>query len=163
MLDTKQEEKIKYFLEALNKVKSSSSGIGREVLFDLGLVVTEDSSQAKIEDLLRFFSQDKAKILKYDNDKYENPFIEELTQLIENKKWVLIDLVEDPGHQMINQLKNLANSNIMQILDYKDKEIFNPKLSEESRIVVVVKRDFLENEISYPNFTSIFGPQISLE
>ena len=162
MLNSEQEEKTKYFLEALNKVSSPLLGRSGEGLFDLGLIVIEDGSQAKIEDLLRFFPQDKAKILKY-NNKYETPFIEELTQLIEDRKWVLIDLVEDPGHQMINQLKNLANSNIMQILDYKDREIFNLKLPKESRIVIVVGRDFLENEVSYTGFISIFGPQISLE
>ena len=162
MIIKEQEEKLRYFLESVNQITHPVAPEYSEMLYDLGLIIFEDNSKARVNDILSVFPKNKVEVLKYDNNQHETPFIEKMVNLLENKKWILIDLKEDPGHNLINQLKHLSESNLMQLLDYKGKEVYNLKLPLESRIIAVVQRDFLEKEISYPYFLDIFGPIISL-
>ena len=162
MLTEKQKEELSYFLESVNQVTHPIAPESSRMLYDLGLIIFEDGSGAAVNDILSVFPKDKIEVLEYSNNKYENSFIEKMANLIENKKWALIDLEDDPGHNLINQLKHLSDSNIMQLLDFRGKEIYNLKLLAESRVIVAVRRDFIEKEISYPHFLNIFGPIISL-
>ncbi len=162
MLSKEKEEKLKYFLESVNQVAHPSVPGSSVYLYDIGLIIIEDDSSVTIEDVFSVFPKDKAKLLEYKDGIVESEFIEQVVNLLENKKWIFIELKKDLDHQLINQLRNFSENNIVQLLDYKGKEIYNLKLPPESRIVVIVKRSFLEKEISYPYFFNIFGPVISL-
>lgn len=162
MLTHQQEEKMKHFLEAVNQV-THPTGLGSlEKIYDLGLIIFEKDCKATIDDIVSVFPENKVEVLKYENNKYEASFIEKMVDLLKNKKWILVDLKVDPGHDLINQLRHLSDENVMQLFNFKGKEVYNLKLPIESRIVVVVQRDFLEKEISYPYFLNIFGPILSL-
>ena len=161
MLKKEQQDKLKLFLESVNQVTHALSPEVREPLYDLGLIIIEPDSKAKTKDILSVFPDGKAEILEYES-KNDASFAEKMADLINDKRWVFIELNGDPGHNLINQLRLLSEQNVMQLLDYKGSEIYNLKLPLESRIVVVVKRDVLEKEISYPNFLNIFGPVLSL-
>lgn len=162
MITQEQKSKLDYFLESVNQVTHPVALGSLEEIYDLGLVIFEKDSKATIDDILSVFPKNKVEVLKYENNKYEIPFIEKMVNLLENKKWILIDLKVDPGHNLINQLRHLSDDNVMQLLDFKGKEVYNLKLPVESRIVVVVQRDFLEKGISHPRFLNIFGPVLSL-
>jgi len=162
MITKKQEKKLRFFLESVNQVSHPITLGSLEEIYDLGLIIFEKASKVTVDDIVSVFPKNKVEVLEYENNQYEATFIEKMANLLEDKKWILIDLKEDAGHNLINQLRHLSDNNIMQLLDYKGKEIYNLKLPLESRVVVVVQRDFLEKEISYPHFLDIFGPVLSL-
>ena len=163
MINEQRKEKLKYFLESVNQISHQIAPEVAENVYDLGLIILENNSVISTEDIKNVFpSKCKVDVLEYNDDHYERPFIEKTAESIENKKWILIDLKKDPGHQLINQLKNLSNDNFIQLLDFKGKEIYNLKLPIESRLVVVVQRNLLEKQITHSNFLDIFGPVISL-
>ena len=89
--------------------------------------------------------------------------IEKIIDAFEKSKWVFLEIEKNISSPLLNQLKHLANHNVLQLLDYKGKDLFEMKMPKDSRLIVFSERDFIENKITYPHFYRLFGPTLSLE
>jgi len=152
-------ERLNIFIRLLQRVF-----VQKKPVLDLGLIVKEPKSRVSSE---KIFNEIK-KIVKiekiiYDKSLFDEDVIEKLINAFKKGKWVFLEIKTDTGRPLLNQLKHLANSNILQLIDYHGKDVFEMKMPENSRVIVFVERDFIENKITYPHFYRLFGPTLSLE
>lgn len=152
-----EQEKLNMFIRLLQKVQKQPSRT-----FDLGLIVKEPESKITPDEVLKTIKNlvDIEKIT-YDKSKIDEDVIENLVNLFEKNKWVFLEIKKNIGSPLLNQLKHLANHNMLQILNYKEKDIFEIKLPKNSRVIVFAERNFIENKITYPHFYRLFGPTLS--
>lgn len=150
--------KLKDFFSALKSVKRQPGG-----LFDVGLLIKEPKSKTNAEKLFQEMKKlTPTQNIIYDQSVTDEKTIKQLVDAFKKEKWVLLEIKKDISSLLLNQLKHLANSNNLQILNFNDKEVFEMKLPEQCRLIVLAERNFIENKISYPHFYRIFGPVLSL-
>ncbi len=154
-------EKLNTFIRLLKIVHTMPPVVGQ---CDLGLIVKEPKSKISSDDVLNEIKKivDIEKI-DYDQSVIDEDVIEKIIEAFEKNKWVFLEIKKDISSPLLNQLKHLANHNILQLLDYRGKDLVEIKIPENSRIIVFAERDFIENKISYPHFYRLFGPTLSLE
>ena len=152
-------EKLKTFIHLLQKVQKQPSQT-----FDLGLIVKELGSQIEAEEVFEEIKKivDIERIV-YDETIFDEEIIDKIVDIFRKNKWVFLEIKKDIKSPLLNQLKHLANHNFLQLIDYQGKDVFEMKMPENSRVIVFVERDFIENKISYPHFYRLFGPTLSLK
>jgi hypothetical protein len=152
-------KKLNTFIRLLQKVRKQPSQT-----FDLGLIVKELGSQVGVEEV---FEEIKRTIdierIVYDETIFDEEIIDKIVDIFRKNKWVFLEIKKDIKSPLLNQLKHLANHNFLQLIDYQGKDVFEMKMPENSRVIVFVERDFIENKISYPHFYRLFGPTLSLK
>ena len=140
------QEKLKTFIRLLQKCQKQPSRT-----FDLGLVIKESKSQINEEEV---FNQIKKIVpiekVIYDQSLLDEDVIEKMIEAFKKGKWIFLEIKKDIRSPLLNQLKHLANHNILQLIDYQGKDIFGMKMSESSRVIVFAERNFIETKISYP-------------
>ncbi|MCD6148417.1 hypothetical protein J7J18_03535, partial [bacterium] len=99
----------------------------------------------------------------YDESIFDEDVIKKIIELFEKGKWIFLEIKKDIGSLLLTQLKNLSNHNFLQLVDYQGKDLVEIKIPEDSRIIIFVERNFIENKISYPHFYRIFGPTLSIK
>ena len=153
------QEKLKTFIRLLQKCQKQPSRT-----FDLGLVIKESKSQINEEEV---FNQIKKIVpiekVIYDQSLLDEDVIEKMIEAFKKGKWIFLEIKKDIRSPLLNQLKHLANHNILQLIDYQGKDIFGMKMSESSRVIVFAERNFIETKISYPHFYRLFDPTLSLK
>ncbi|MDW7988083.1 MAG: hypothetical protein RMJ65_05225 [candidate division WOR-3 bacterium] len=131
--------------------------------YDLGLIVKEPNSnetqKVVLEEIRNIVP---IEVIVYDEAISDTTAIEKIIGAFRDKKWVFLEIKKDLKSPLLNQLKHLANYNSFQIFDYHGQDVFEMKMPRESRIIVFAERDFIEKEISYPYFYTLFGPVLSL-
>jgi hypothetical protein len=152
-------EKLKTFIHLLQKVQKQLSQT-----FDLGLIVKELESQIEVKEVF----EEIKKIVNieriiYDETTFDEDVIDKIVDAFQENKWVFLEIKKDIGSPLLNQLKHLANHNLLQLIDYQGKDVFEMKMPENSRLIVFAERDFIENKISYPHFYRLFGPTLILK
>ncbi len=152
-------EKLNKFIRLLQKVQKQPGQT-----FDLGLVVKEPKSKLSAGKVLEAINKIIAveKVI-YDKSNVDEEIIENLVNIFEKGKWVFLEIKKDIKSPLLNQLKHLANSNSLQLLDYQGKDLVEIKIPKESRVIIFAERDFIENIITYPHFYRLFGPTLSLK
>lgn len=152
-------EKLNTFIRLLQKVQKQPSRT-----FDLGLIVKEPESKTVADEI---FDEVKKLVnierIIYDQSTIDEDVFEKIIQAFQEGKWVFLEIQKDLSSPLLNQLKHLANYNSFQLIDYREKDIFEMKMPEESRIIIFAERDFIENKISYPHFYRLFGPTLSIK
>lgn len=152
-------ERLQQFIQLLQRVKHPLKHT-----FDLGLIVKEPKSEVKKNNLLKEIKKIVSlEDIVYNEEITDETVIEKIINSFEKKKWVFLEIKKDIKSPLLNQLKHLANYNSFQLIDYKDRDVFEIKMPQESRIIVFGERDFIENKISYPHFYILFGPTLSLK
>ena len=153
------QEKLKKFIRLLQKVQKQSNRT-----FDLGLIIKESKSKISSDKILEAIKKltDIEKIT-YDKSIADEEVIEKIIDAFEKSKWVFLEIEKNISSPLLNQLKHLANHNILQLIEYKGKDLFEMKMPKDSRLIVFSERDFIENKITYPHFYRLFGPTLSLE
>jgi hypothetical protein len=101
--------------------------------------------------------------LIYGKDSRDEEIFNKIIQSFQRSKWILLEITKDLSSPMLNQLKNLSNSNSFQIIDYGGKDVFEMKMPEKSRIIFLAERNFIEKEIRYPHFYTFFGPTLNIK
>lgn len=152
-------EKLKTFLRLLKKVFRMKAPA-----FDLGLIVKEPKSRISPDEVFQEIKKevDIEKII-YDKDTSDEDVIDKLVEIFDNGKWIFIEIKKDISSPLLNQLKHLANHNILQLIDYKGKDLAEIKMSEDSRVIIFAERNFIESKITYPHFYRLFGPVLSIK
>mgnify|MGYP001116249701 CR=1 FL=1 len=152
-------EKLETFIRLLQRVRKQPSQT-----FDLGLIVKETKSKISSAEILEVIRKivDIEEIV-YDKSVIEEDVIENLVNIFQKGKWVFLEIKKDMGSTLLNQLKNLANHNALQLLNYQGKDLVEIKIPEKSRMIIFAERDFIENKITYPHFYRIFGPTLSIK
>jgi len=147
------------FIHLLQKVFTQ-----KQPAFDLGLIVKESKSQIEVKEVFEEIKKivDIERIV-YDETIFDEDTIDKIIDAFQKNKWIFLEVEKDIGSPLLNQLKHLANSNYLQLIDYQGKDIFEMKMPENSRVIVFAERDFIENKISYPHFYRLFGPTLSLK
>ncbi len=150
-------EKLDTFIRLLQRIQKQPNKT-----FDLGLIVREPKSQINSEEIFNEVNKlvPIEKII-YNNSIFDEDVVEAIINIFEKEKWIFLEIKKDIGSLLFNQLKYLANFNSLQLIDYKGQDIFKMKMPKESRIIIFIERDFIENKISYPNFYTLFGPVLS--
>jgi hypothetical protein len=150
---------LNMFINLLQKVQKQPMKT-----FDLGLIVKEPKSITSVEEV---FEEIKKMVplerIIYNEAVTDEETVDKIIETFEKNNWILLEINKDVGSFLLNQLKHLANYNSLQILDYKEKGIFEMKMPKNSRVVVFAERDFIENKISYPHFYLLFGPTLSIK
>lgn len=151
--------KLNTFIQLLQKVQREPSKV-----FDLGLIVGEPQNRLDIDEVFKEIK----KILPIERITYEKDISDEkvigrIIKAFEQQKWIFLEIKKDVGSLLLNQLKHLANYNSFQILNYKDKDVFEMKMPKKSRVIVYVERDLIDKKITYPNFYQLFGPILNLD
>lgn len=156
-----EQEKLSMFIHLLQKVHIMPPLVGK---CDLGLIVKEPKSKISSNKVFNTIKKlvDIEKIT-YDKSSTDEDVIENLVNIFGKDKWVFLEIKKDIGSPLLNQLKHLANHNILQLLDYKGQDLSKIKMPENSRVIVFSERNFIENKITYPHFYRLFGPTLSLE
>ena len=147
------------FIHLLQKVFTQ-----KQPAFDLGLIVKESKSQIEVKEVFEEIKKivDIERIV-YEETIFDEDTIDKIIDAFQKNKWIFLEIEKDIGSPLLNQLKHLANSNSLQLIDYQGKDIFEMKMPENSRVIVFAERDFIENKISYPHFYRLFGPTLSLK
>ena len=163
-----QKEKIKKFVEILDKISYSKLPFAKnEKFYDSGLLIREKGVKIDFNDFKKAVEESrKYKFFTVDKKTYQDNFLKFLVETLEAKKWPIIEIKEDLKGRSLTSLKRLSELNSIQLLNFEDKgklkEVFNLKLPKESRIVVIIDRDILEKNITYPYFLQFFGPKLVL-
>ena len=168
-MNQSQKEKIKKFVEILEKVSYSKNPFAKnEKFYDLGLIIREKRVEFDFDDFKSAVeNRGKYNFFTIDKNISENDFLKFLVETLKAKKSPVIEIKNDLKGRCLTQLKRLAELNKIQILNFdyqgETKEIFNLKLPNESRIIVIIDRDTLEKKITYPYFLRFFGPKLILK
>lgn len=153
-------ERLNTFIRLLKIVHTAPPLTGKS---DLGLVVKEVKSKISSNEFLKAIKEiTNIEKITYDKSISDEDVIEKIIELFERGKWVLLEIKKDIGSPLLNQLKHLANHNVLQLIDYQGKDLVEVKMPETSRIIVFAERNFIEDEITYPHFYRLFGPTLSL-
>lgn len=159
----KTKEELNHFFEVLEKVSSPSDfREPKKLVFDLGLIVSEDDSSLKANDILNLLPQGKVRLFKLDNPYAFDDFLKELVVANRGGQWFLVDCKADPAPTIIGILKQLSEDNAFTVSHFEDKELFQMELNPKTRIIFCVQSDFLETKITYPFFMNLFGPVIRI-
>lgn len=152
-------EELEQFIRLLQKVQKQPSQT-----FDLGLIVKESESKINSEEVLAAIRKivESEKVI-YDKLITDEDMIEKIIEAFENNKWIFLEIKKDISSLLLNQLKHLANSNSLRLIDYKGRDLAEIKMPENSRVIVFSERDFIENKITYPYFYRLFGPTLSIK
>ncbi len=152
-------EKLEQFIRLLQKTCKQPSQT-----FDLGLIVKEPKSEVDSKDIFEKIKNkvDSERII-YDKLTTDEDIIEKIIELFEKNKWLFLEIKKDISSPLLNQLKHLANHNVLQLLDYQGKDLSEIKMPENCRIIIFAERDFIENKITYPHFYRLFGPTLSIK
>jgi hypothetical protein len=152
-------EELNMFISLLQKVQKQPSRT-----FDLGLIVKEQKSQIEVKEVFEEIKKivDIERVV-YDETIFDEDVIDKIVDNFRKNKWIFLEIKKDIGSPLLNQLKHLANHNLLQLIDYQGKDVFEMKMPENSRVIVFAERDFIENKISYPHFYRLFGPTLSLK
>lgn len=167
-MTTLQKEKIKKFVEVLDKISHTKLPFAKnEKFYDLGLIIREKGAKFGFDDFKKAVGElEKYKFFTIDKNIYENDFLKFLVETLETKKWPVIEIKDDLKGICLTQIKRLSELNSIQLLNFEykgeTKEVFNLKLSEKSRIIVIIDRDVLEKKIIYSHFLQFFGPKLTL-
>lgn len=155
-----EKEKLESFLKLLQKKHQ----IQTLPPFDLGLIVKEPEGKV---DASEIFNEIKKTVpierIVYDESIFDEDVIKKIIELFEKGKWIFLEIKKDIDSLLLTQLKNLSNHNFLQLVDYQGKDLVEIKIPEDSRIIIFVERNFIENKISYPHFYRIFGPTLSIK
>lgn len=152
-------EKLNTFIRLLR----SNLLINRKV-FDLGLIVKEPESKL---DANKIFNEVKklapVEKIVYDKSAIDEDVFKKIIKAFEREKWIFLEIKKDISSPLLNQLKHLANHNILQLIDWKGNDVFEMKMPGNARVIIFAERDFIENKISYPHFYRLFGTTLSLK
>lgn len=155
MISKKQKDTLKKFFEALKKV---SHGPGE--IYDLGLII---SNNLKPKDLIKFAPQpEKTEVFCLSEKNNPREFLKTLIGVFEEKKWLLIELIDGylPS-EVYNQLRLLSINNRLQIFNLDNKEKTDLKMPKESRVVFLASKESIAKIIE-PSFLNLFGPVINI-
>jgi len=145
--------KIGQFIDVLLKVANSEGQ-----LFDNGLIVIEDESNVKFEDIESNLND----FIKFDKVDNHVTFINSLVVANKDKKIILVKIEHDLDPKIISILKQISVDNTCNISDFNNEEIYHLKINQKVRIICITKRSVIENSISYPYFYNLFGPVLVL-
>lgn len=150
--------KIDEFITVLRNVKRKPQN-----LYDSGLVVGEKDQMMSGQDLLTEMQKHtKISHIVYDNETSDEETVSALASAFRKGQWILLEIQKNPGSLLLNQLQHISNSNNLQLMNIGEEDFIEESMSEQSRLVAFAKRDFIENNITYPNFYHLFGPVLSL-
>ncbi len=153
-------EKLKTFIRLLQKVHTVPPLVDK---CDLGLIVKESKTKISPDEILDEIKKIVAiGRIVYDKSVADEDVIEKIIEAFKRGEWIFLETKKDIGSILLNQLKHLANNNILQLIDYQGKDLVEIKIPENSRIIIFAEREFIENKISYPHFYRLFGPTLSL-
>jgi|GEM_PF-2717345 len=152
-----QQKKIKEFFKTLEKVRHFEPLEPGRSLFDLGLVVFEPKIGLQGEHIYNSLSKEKAIFFQLNDSYSSKDFLKNLVIANHEKKWLVVDLKADPSQPIIQVIKQLSQANKFTINHFEGQEIFNAQLNSKTRVIVCVSNDFLETEVTYPYFSSLFG------
>ncbi len=154
-----EQEKLNKFIRLLQKVQKQPSQT-----FDLGLIVKEPKSQVNENEIFQKVQKlVNIENITYDKSLFDEDVIEKIIAAFEKNKWIFLEIKKDIKSPLLNQLKHLSNHNLLQLVGYKGKDVFEMKMPEKSRLIVFAERDFIENKITYPHFYRLFGPTLSVK
>lgn len=156
-----QSQYLNNSLQALEKVTHFDPHEPQKKLFDLGLIIKEDSSFSP-EDLLNFFPSDKLLSFSLDNPEEYEEFLKTLVLANKNEKWLAVNCLTDPSPTTIQLLKQICESNTFTIPSVNKQGFVSVNLNLGTRVIFIIDNDDLENKITYPFFVNIFGQVIRI-
>jgi len=152
-------EKLDKFIHLLKIVHTMPPLTGKS---DLGLIVKEPESKISSDEVLEEIKKIVAiEKISYNESISDEETIERIIEVLKENKWIFLEIKKDIKSPLLNQLRYLADHNILQLIDYKDQDLTEIKIGD-SRIIIFAERDFIENKITYPYFYRLFGPTLSL-
>jgi hypothetical protein len=152
MVNNSQTNQLKKLFKSLELVSHSPGQI-----FDLGLVVSNLATATEIAGL----KDNLSTFILQDANNHPDFLLKALKQSFKEKKWLLIDWQVDNVNSDIYQLlRQLSADNMIQ-LNNKDDKLDIIRLPAETRIVVLVHPQRMEQMGDY-QFVKLFGPVLNL-
>ena len=147
-------EKISQFIQILAKINSQG-------IWDMGLVTAEGDQKQEAIDAIKAEIKD-LEVFDFGPEISSGNFLLALIKSLQDKKWLAVNLSGGRiDGQIYGQLRRLATTNRLQILNWQDEAEFNLKQSEASRIIFIASWPGIE-ALNLPEFTQLFGPALDL-
>lgn len=128
---------------------------------DIGLVVAE--SKGSMPDKKFWEEIDNNTLYQaIDEPKSVDSFIKKLIQAQKQEKRLILDIKIDPYPAVISLLKEISQFGKFNVKNAEGYTIERVDIRPGS-IIVVAERDFIDNNITYPNFYNIFDSALSLK
>lgn len=127
----------------------------------MGLVTVEGDKKQETIDAIKAEVKDQ-EVFDFGPESLADDFLLALVGAFQNKKWLIINL--NGGRidgQIYSQLRRLATTNRLQILNWQDQAEFDLKQPEESRAIFIASWPEVE-ALNLPEFTQLFGPVLDL-
>ncbi len=132
--------------------------------FDLGLIIKEPTSKIDSRNVFEELEKEvNIEKVVYDKSVIDEDVIEKIIEVFKKNKWLFLEIEKDISSPLLNQLKHLTNHNMLQLIDYRGKDLVEIKMPKHSRIIVFAERNVIEKKINYPHFYRLFGPVLSIK
>lgn len=142
--------------EQLNKFLSAISSSQ-----DLGLIIVESKEARPEENFWREFDK-SALYHAIDSSESADSLVGEISQAQKENKRVIIDIKTDPYATTISLLKEISQFGKFNVKNAEGVTVERIAVAPGS-IICVAERDFIEKEITYPDFYNIFDSAFSLK
>jgi len=127
-----------------------------DITGSIGLIVKK--SPVSLEEILEDF-QFPYLFYTVEKDIYADDFLKKLVEAFRSKKWFIVEVKHTyfPG-PVYNQLRLIDRLGRIQILNLEgEKEVLDMKMPQESRLVLIMEKDILDN-FEIPNVLNLIGP-----
>lgn len=146
-------------LESVTHTEPISPGVP---LFDLGLIILEPESNASFDTLAHKVPALRRHDFALTDHSDYLQFATALTEANNRGIWLVVDCQADPSPTVITILKQLAEDNACTISNFDGQELTRVTLNAETRLLFIIPRLVLEEIITYPYFSNLFGPVLRI-
>lgn len=161
MLHSKAERELKLFFNSLTLVTHPADGSLNQ-LFDSGLILFEPDTTTTITDIVSIFLPTRHKVFILNSQYGDELFVQAFLTANQTGQLLFVDCQADPCPPIIQILKGISEDNACIVTDTKTGQITKIALHPKTRIIFCLTEKVLSEKITYPFFTSLFGPILRL-
>jgi len=151
MIKKENQEKVKYFYQALAKVQPAAGK-------DIGLIIIKDENLADLVSLTG--NSNSTGVFELKEDTYIEGFLEELVEALKRSLLVFVRLHRYLSPAVYNQLHSISNSGRIHFFKLKEEVLLD--LPKESQLILVSTDKEIEG-LNYKNIFEVVGPVLRLE
>lgn len=135
----------------------------KDKIFDLGLLMLAPGSDIAETELNSFMSESATHHFLLDSSNDYLKFAKAFFIANSEGKDLIVNCIADPSSNVISALKQLSEKNIFVMPNFNEQEFFSAPLNPKTRVIFIIKEDFLNEEITYPYFINLFGSVLRIK
>lgn len=154
------DQQLKDFIKTVKEVKIPKPENTNSILPDLGLIIMDNDS-LNFDNIITSLGE----IAKYqiDLDRFSNEiFINKLTNINSEGKWLFVNCTEEPSPEITQILNQIATDGSFTTTVDLNKPLKKITIDQNTRIIFIVKNSILENFVN-PYFLNMFGPVLRIK